>query len=209
MQAPSRYRFAGGIGRPIAMSPQPASAWYTLSQLSSSAEGPSFPKDSVNYSAPKLIGAVLVAFSIAVKRQTENGTSLLERDSIMRSSDVYRVPAERYESLLRTVESFAALDQDESLYIDGDSLKGGQRFIDILRACNVPLPMVFAHGGDALVFTWDMLHTRRYVTTSNNLAELQEFQKIGADIECLSAFDLNKPDEVGNLMSYIGGKQWL
>lgn len=108
--------------------------------------------------------------------------------------------ANEYESLRKAIREFALLDEDESLHIDQELLASGLRFIWLIEGAGIQTPRVFAHGGDALVFTWDRGTYRRYITTDLIRFHLQDFAVGKSVIIFEKSFDVENDSHVKELI---------
>ena len=113
----------------------------------------------------------------------------------------------RYQTLASAVDHLGTLDDDDSHYLDSETIISSKDFIEFLEAFHVPAPRIFPHGGDALVFEWPRSDGVRYVTYDEGIARLRDYGD-GAEYIDPVKFDLRQEDEIAGLIQALGGKQW-
>ena len=127
------------------------------------------PSYFVATDAASSIAAVLSQSSSTLTSLTLPGTHQVQ---VVRLSGTYilsfepsPLPATAYALLHNVVDTMRDSPPTDNSHVDHRTADFASRFLVTIAAHNVPPPRVFSHGGDAVVFTWDLdPYRRRYVT---------------------------------------------
>ena len=78
----------------------------------------------------------------------------------------------RYQELYDGLSLMKSLDEEDSMAIDEDTHRSACSVLNLLNHRHIQPPKVFAHGGDAVVFTWKQDDTSLHLTVSDGIASL-------------------------------------
>jgi len=112
-----------------------------------------------------------------------------------------------YMMLYDAVANMAALPEGQEYAIDAETARTADRFIALMALYNVPAPKVFSHGGDAVVFTWELGDVRRYVTVGDSEISVLDAHRANK-MQCSAEFSLGGDIPVESWMVLLGGKRW-
>ncbi|UVC12948.1 hypothetical protein [Mesorhizobium onobrychidis] len=101
------------------------------------------------------------------------------------NSVVSEVSAERpksdsmkFSALFTAIDQMLALPEGFSDGVDKATAIDAERVLAFIESSGVEAPKIFAHGGDAVVFTWDKDQISRYVTISDGDAAFLTVNKL-------------------------------
>jgi len=159
-----------------------------------------------DHTAPiKLLYAVA---SFAVHQAIKGSWQTIPPERTVQDVD-YKGIEDRYSDLRGAVTQLANLEEDDERFIDPEAEAGGQAIINWLDMASVPPPAIFSHGGDSLVFTWDLGNSKRYLTPLDGIARVRSYSKeeAGKTLESHN-FDMKDGAQTVKLLKLVGGTKW-
>ncbi|GAA2866973.1 hypothetical protein GGQ99_001354 [Aminobacter niigataensis] len=91
----------------------------------------------------------------------------------------------QFANLFYVLDEMADLPEGFADAIDVETAGDANRVLGFIEASGVPAPKIFSHGGDAVVFSWDISSIRRYLTISGGDAAFLAVHK-DSKIQCPS-----------------------
>ena len=72
----------------------------------------------------------------------------------------------QFHGLFDAIEYMGNQPEGAEQAIDEETKSDAEDFLGFIRLYDIPPPKIFSHGGDAVVFTWETVKLRRYITVS-------------------------------------------
>ncbi|RWH18167.1 MAG: hypothetical protein EOQ75_21945 [Mesorhizobium sp.] len=99
------------------------------------------------------------------------------------SSNAPDVQAWRFFSLYSVIDKMHHSPLGFSEAIDDETAEDAERVLAFIDASGVEAPNIFSHGGDAVVFSWDLDKVNRYLTISGGDAAFLDVNK-STKVQC-------------------------
>ncbi|AEH87809.1 hypothetical protein [Mesorhizobium opportunistum] len=94
------------------------------------------------------------------------------------SSEFSRSDSKNFSALFSAIDAMLALPEGFSDGVDKNTALDAERVLAFIESSGADAPKIFAHGGDAVVFTWDKEFISRYVTISDGDAAFLVVNKL-------------------------------
>lgn len=131
---------------------------------------------------------------------------LLDKVRLSNSTAPSKLKARRntFAALQELVIGLTRLPEDHVMAVDEETSEHASQLLNDLSQYSVEPPKIFAHGGDAVVLTWDTEAVQRYVTVVGDELSLLDMHKpTGARVE--EDFELKDSEEREIWLSRLGG----
>jgi len=115
----------------------------------------------------------------------------------------------QYNEIYTAIEQMHLLDPDDGLFIDDEAAHSANLFASLLYQYNVPIPQLFSHGGDTVVFKWLRDgNLTLYVTVIDSRTVALHRYAGGTPLAAHTQIDLTNEAELVPLMTELGGWTW-
>jgi len=88
-----------------------------------------------------------------------------------------------FSSLFQAIEDMHRAPEGFTDHIDDETAHDAMHVLGYMESAGAPIPKLFSHGGDAVVFVWDLDLIRRYLTISGGDAAFLDVGKRG-NVQC-------------------------
>lgn len=114
-----------------------------------------------------------------------------------------------YLSLQKTLSTLSKLSEDNSFYLSPAVTERASRLLGIIyQNVSIDAPKFFPQDGEAVVFTWDDVTVKRFLTVDDEELDLLDMEKTNY-VRCRYAMPEAPEDQISFALNELGGATWL